>query len=243
VASNNPGLWQAVDTDDPVIAAGIERLRTRMQRELTPADGLAGWKVGWNDRELRARFGISSGVVGYLRESSTGAFATWSLANMSVPLAEIEIAISLGGPIRSADADDEVLGAINGVAPAVEVLDVTELTPVDAIGTNLWHRAAILGQGADLQALEGPLSGHSVKNVGQPHPLPGLETFKQDLPDILRFVADGATKLGQRVEPGHIVLCGNLARSPIPIRAYDTLHASFGPVGDITINFTTETPP
>lgn len=221
-------LWDAVAVGDPIIRAGVTLLAERVSEARKGGEGIVGWKVGWNDIAFRQKMGVSSGVVGVLFEQTTTDHGHLSLDGATRPGVEFEVAFRLGP--RSAGG-----WTIEAVAPAIELIDVNELDPARAIGGNIWHRAAIIGDCVQPVPRSGEaLTLHRTHNDG---PLPAVVPAEPllDVAAIVRFVETGADAIGEVLEEGQWVLGGNLAGRVLWVEPGDRLTATFDKLGDVAV--------
>jgi 2-keto-4-pentenoate hydratase len=228
-------FWRPMDLEDERIAAGVARLQRARAGAVAAGAAHIGWKVGWNDPAFRTRFGLRSGVVGHLLDTTVIRHDRHDLRGATRAGGEYELAVRMRTDVFPGDDGHAAIGA---VAPAIEVLDVAVLDVEAAVAVNVWHRAAIVGaetpyEAAMLDGLEVAVS----KSGSPPAELPRVYEAIAVLPEVLRFVADGAVRSGDRLRAGHLVMCGNLAPGIAWVHTGDHLHAAFGRLGSVEVHF------
>jgi 2-oxo-hept-3-ene-1,7-dioate hydratase len=186
----------------------------------------AGWKIGFNVPAVREQLGISERVVGHMvRPGILESGATYSLAGHTQALAEPEVAIHVG-------VED---GAIAGLGPAIEMVDVTlPFEDIEAIlERNIFHRAAVLG--APVATAEVPERGVVTRNGEVVHdvdPRPATG----DLGSIVALVQDTLTEHGEALQEGEVIICGIFA-PPLEVSPGDEIAVDLGPLGRCSLRF------
>jgi 2-keto-4-pentenoate hydratase len=229
-------LWRPVDDSDERVRRGSARLARRRRQELSGGVRHVGWKVGWNDLEARQVIGVRSGVVGFLTSGTVSSEPTVSLAGTNWAGAEVELALRVradvsGAPVRVA-----------AIAPAVEVVNVSDFDVEAAVAANVWHHAAVVGPE---QAFEPGLLDRVAITVRHGrdellHLAPPAATLGP-LDALLAFVDSGARLLDGRLADGDIVLSGNLAPRPQRVAPGDVTFVDYGRLGSLTVRFVGDT--
>ena len=227
--------WELVDTTDDRVRTGLERLAERRRGELAAGARHTGWKVGFNDANARAMIGLRTGVVGYLTDRSRSDAGDVAIPDAGVA-GEIELAFRLASAVGANASDDDALGAIAAVAPAIEVVVFADMDVEDMLARDVWHHAYALGadttwEPAVIDALTVD-AHHNATPLDVPRPAADKLAF---VPDMLRFVASGAEAIGARLDAGDIVLSGSLAASLAWLDRGDTLTATMGPLGAVRV--------
>ncbi|MED5607860.1 MULTISPECIES: 2-keto-4-pentenoate hydratase [Pseudomonas] len=96
-----------------------------LQERLEEGETLSGWKVAFAGALAQARFGLSEPVYGALTSGMRVApHSRVALVHLIQPKLEVEMAFRLGRNIApGAYSDEQLLDAIDGVAPAFEIAD------------------------------------------------------------------------------------------------------------------------
>ena len=173
-----------------------------------------GWKIGFNDRASQERMGLSGPVVGFLRRGDLLDSGESFHAPPGVAIkVEMEIALRIGRDVAADATVDESEAAIAAIAPAFEVVDVTE--PVEGIEAllrvNLYHAAVLLGPEAShvpknpRREISGQLAirGGTVHEVG-PRRLPAR------FGEFVQVVAATLGSHGERLCAGDWIICGSI---------------------------------
>lgn len=164
------------------------------------------------------------------------------------PRIEVELAFILKYPLQGPGIKiTDVLDAINYVVPALEVIDAriqrvdpnsgTTRKVTDTISDNAANAAIILGgrpvkpDAVDMRWVSALLYRNGVIEET------GVAAA------VLNHPARGVTWLANKLAPhgvslmaGEIVLGGSFT-APVPVRAGDTFHADYGPLGSIAVRF------
>jgi 2-oxo-hept-3-ene-1,7-dioate hydratase len=214
-----------------------------MQRKVAAGRKLIGHKVGLTSKAMQRSSMIDEPDYGYiLDDQMIGDGAKVKHADYCKPRVEVELAFVIGkrltGPgIGLAD----VLRATEYVIPAIEIVDARIADPrkiTDTVADNGAAAGIALGGrpvgplDVDLRFVGGIMYRNSeIEETGLAagvlgHPALGVAWL--------------ANKLGQNgiaLEPGHIVLAGSFTRVVFAQKG-DTIHADYGPLGGIAIQFT-----
>jgi 2-oxo-hept-3-ene-1,7-dioate hydratase len=158
-----------------------------------------------------------------------------------VPRAEVELAFVLNKPLKGPGVGlIDVLRATEYVIPAIELIDARLVNPrkiFDTIADNGAAAGIVIGGRAvrpmdvDLRLVGGIMSVNSeIEETGLAagvlgHPAMGIA-----------WLANKIGPYGRVIEPGHITLSGSFTR-PVWAKKGDTLHADFGPLGAISVQF------
>jgi 2-keto-4-pentenoate hydratase len=193
---------------------GMESQLQRWRREVLAPGLRLGWKIGFNDRPSQQRMGLAEPLLGYLRSdrrlSSGDRFVVPTGAVIKV---EVEIALHLGRDLGAGATTDEAEAAVSALAPAVEVVNVTQ--PLDSIEAllagNLYHAAVLIGPGrtgvpTDPRALLH--GGLQVNNL----PVRTSETIRlpERLGEFVRVAADTLARHGEHLSAGDWIICGSI---------------------------------
>jgi 2-keto-4-pentenoate hydratase len=135
-------------SSDPRVAAGLRAALARREAEVRGGAEPLGWKIGINVPGVQRRLGLEAPVIGSLTSvTELASGAERSVAEMTRPAVEPEVAIHLGGPV-AADADPAAAReAIAGLGAAIELVDVDlPFEDVEAIvAGNVFHRGVVFG--------------------------------------------------------------------------------------------------
>jgi 2-keto-4-pentenoate hydratase len=228
-------------SSDPRVAAGLRAALARREAELSAGARPLGWKIGINVPEVQRRLGLEAPVIGYLTTATElASSAERSLAGMTRPAVEPEVAVHLGGPV-AADADPAaVRQAIAGLGAAIELVDVD--LPFEDVETivagNVFHRGVIFGP-PDTARAGGSLDGLKVRvtrNSAQEAAADVAEAG-DDPVEVVRHVAGLLAPLGVSLEPGDRIIAGSLA-TPLPVEPGDSIEVEIDPLGSVRLALT-----
>jgi 2-oxo-hept-3-ene-1,7-dioate hydratase len=230
-------LWPDIAIEDSyAISSAVT------QRKVADGARLIGHKVGLTSKAMQRSSQIDEPDYGHLLDSMMIADgAKIPHANYCVPRVEIELAFVLGTKLRGPGVGlPEVLRATEYVVPAIEIVDARVKDPrkiVDTVADNGAAAGIVIGgrpvkpMDIDLRWVGGIMYRNSeIEETGVAagvlgHPALGVAWL--------------ANKLGQHgvgLEVGHLVLAGSFTRV-VFARKGDTLHADFGPLGGIAVQF------
>jgi 2-keto-4-pentenoate hydratase len=223
-------LWVPVDRSDERVRAGLERMMEARARAVADGARPVGWKIGWNAPAVRERLGVGSSVIGFLLDSGIHrAGEPVPLDGTVNPGAEVELALRIGDG-----------GVLAGVGPGIELVDVHgDFDHVEAaLAANVWNRGAVLGETHDwspgmLDDIEVRVehNGEPFADPARPHDAIG------DPEELVRFVAETTSSLGEELREGDVILSGLLVPSPVWTKPGDRVGADYGELGRLELSF------
>jgi 2-keto-4-pentenoate hydratase len=164
-----------------------------------------------------------------------------SFASWSKPVAEPEIALHLGRDVLAGADRTTAATAINGIAPAIELvdLDAPPEDPERILAGNIYQRRVVLADGGPGRAGSGS-DGLTCRIIRR-----GAEFARTSDPqantgawiDIVRHVADVLAAFGERLRAGEIIITGSVV-PPLTIEADETGMAfEVDPAGSVAVRF------
>jgi len=201
--------------NDPGALRGLKRALADRQKKLDAGSQPLGWKVGFGGPAALEMLGISRPLVGYLlHDGLLVSGTTVSIKDWTKPVAEPEIAITMGRDLPGGGDKDDAAAAIAGIGPAIELADVVvpPENAEDIVAANINHAAVILGgfdrsrAGARLDGL----SGHVMRSGRELALVEDLEANTGTLIDIVRSVADTLGDVGETLREGEIIIAGSV---------------------------------
>lgn len=212
------------------------------QRKIKAGAKLIGHKVGLTSKAMQRSSMIDEPDYGYiLDDQMIGDGAKLKHADFCKPRVEVELAFVMGKRLQGPGIGlADVLRATEYVIPAIEVVDARLADPrkiVDTVADNGAAAGIALGgrpvgpMDVDLRWVGGIMYRNSeIEETGLAagvlgHPALGVA-----------WLANKICTYGHALEPGHIVLAGSFTRVVFAQKG-DTLHADFGPLGGIAIQF------
>ena len=212
------------------------------KRKIAAGARLIGHKVGLTSKAMQRSSQIDEPDYGHLLDHMMVADGgRVAHENYCLPRVEIELAFILGKPLRGPGVGlTDVLRATEYVVPAIEIVDARLQDPrkiFDTVSDNGAAAGIVIGGrpvgplDVDLRWVGGIMYRNSeIEETGVAagvlgHPALGVAWL--------------ANKLGQHgvaLEPGHLVLAGSFTRVVFAKKG-DTLHADFGALGGIAVQF------
>jgi 2-oxo-hept-3-ene-1,7-dioate hydratase len=211
-------------------------------RKIAAGAELIGHKVGLTSKAMQRSSQIDEPDYGHLLDSMMIADgAKVPHENYCLPRVEIELAFILGKSLRGPGIGlPEVLRATEYVVPAIEIVDARlrdQRKIFDTVADNGAAAGIVIGgrpigpMDVDLRWVGGIMYRNSeIEETGVAagvlgHPALGVA-----------WLANKLGLHGVALEPGHLVLAGSFTRV-VFARKGDTLHADFGSLGGIAIQF------
>lgn len=211
-------------------------------RKIAAGARLIGHKVGLTSKAMQRSSQIDEPDYGYLLDHMMIVDgAKIPHANFCRPRVEIELAFVLGKPLNGPGVGlTDVLRATEYVVPAIEIVDARLLDPrkiFDTVADNGAAAGIVVGgrpirpMDVDLRWVGGIMYLNSeIEETGVAagvlgHPALGVA-----------WLANKLGSVGVTLEPGHLVLAGSFTRVVFVCKG-DTLHADFGSLGGIAVQF------
>jgi 2-oxo-hept-3-ene-1,7-dioate hydratase len=201
-----------------------------------------GHKVGLTSKAMQRSSMIDEPDYGYiLDDQMIGDGAKVPHANYCKPRVEVELAFIMGKRLMGPGVGlTDVLRATEYVVPAIEIVDARIVDPrkiVDTVADNGAAAGIALG-GRPVGPLDVDLrwvGGIMYRNAEIEET--GLAAGVLGHPALgVAWLANRLGQSGTALEPGHIVLAGSFTRVVFAQKG-DTLHADFGPLGGLAIQF------
>ena len=211
-------------------------------RKIAGGAKLIGHKVGLTSKAMQRSSNIDEPDFGYLLDNMMIADgASVKHENFCLPRVEVELAFIMGKTLKGPGVGlTDVLRATEYVVPALEIVDARLQDPrkiFDTVSDNGAAAGIVVGgrpvgpMDVDLRWVGGIMYRNAeIEETGVAagvlgHPALGVAWL--------------ANKIGQHgvaLEPGHLVLAGSFTRV-VYARKGDTLHADFGELGGIALQF------
>jgi 2-oxo-hept-3-ene-1,7-dioate hydratase len=213
-----------------------------MKRKVAQGRKVIGHKVGLTSKAMQRSSMIDEPDYGYiLDDQMIGDGAKVPHANYCKPRVEVELAFIMGKRLIGPGVGlTDVLRATEYVVPAMEIVDARIIDPrkiVDTVADNGAAAGIAIGgrpvgpMDVDLRWVGGIMYKNSeIEETGLAagvlgHPALGVA-----------WLANKLGSIGTALEPGHIVLAGSFTRVVFAGKG-DTIHADYGPLGGIAIQF------
>jgi 2-keto-4-pentenoate hydratase len=227
---------------DPRIAEGLRTQMALRDKHLAAGARQAGWKVGFGAPAAMEKLKLTAPLVGFVLDRAllTSGDAV-SLADWQKPVAEAEIAATLGRDLPANATRDEARAAIAAIGPAIELADID--CPMDDVTAilsgDIFQRHVILGprdttrHGARLDGLKARVN-RSGTDVAVPD---DLQAPTGDIVDIVRHVAQIAAAVGSGLRAGQFIICGSLTPPMFLQPGERDVTLALEPVGAVSIRF------
>jgi 2-oxo-hept-3-ene-1,7-dioate hydratase len=212
------------------------------RRKIAGGRKLLGHKVGLTSKAMQQASQIDEPDYGHLLDDMMlhdGAKVPH--ANYCVPRVEPELAFVLAKPLKGPGIGLlDVLRATEYIVPAIEIIDARVQNPrkiFDTVADNGAAAGIVLGgrpvrpHDVDLRWVGAVFYRNSeIEETGIAagvlgHPAMGIA-----------WLANKVGRFGTVLEPGHVMLSGSFTR-PVWADKGDTLHADFGPLGSVAVQF------
>lgn len=223
--------------DSYAISSAVAAERIKAGRKII------GHKIGLTSKAMQASSKIDEPDYGYLFDDqvfSDGAKIPFE--SFCVPRVEPELTFILKEPLKGPGIGlVDVLRATEWVVPSIEIIDarVTEPRKIyDTVADNGAAAAIVLGgrpvrpDAVDLRWVGAVFYRNSeIEETGLAAGVLGHPAM------AIAWLANKLAPFGTTLEPGHLMLSGSFTR-PVWAAKGDTLHADFGPLGSVAVQFT-----
>ena len=224
-----------------IISAGLQAHFDAIEKRISGGEERLGFKVALNAPAAQKNIGIPYSLVAGLTKTTIRPNGdTMSLAGMTGPAVEAEVAVWLGADIAPDASVAEAAAAVSQWAPAIEVVDINRPFDQlqDILTEGVFHKAVIFGEpkapapGADLSGIQAraTLGDESVADVD-------ARTATGHAPEVLVHVAKLLDQAGQRLRAGDVVILGamNPLTRPEPGQRFTVGLAG---LGSVSVDFT-----
>jgi 2-oxo-hept-3-ene-1,7-dioate hydratase len=212
------------------------------KKKLKAGRRVIGHKIGLTSKAMQQSLGINEPDYGHLFDDMlVPDGAKLPHENYCVPRIEVELAFVLGKALKGPGIGlFDVLRATEYVVPSLEIIDARLVNPrkiFDTVADNGAAAGIVIGgqvmrpDDFDMRWAGAILYKNSeIEETGLAagvlgHPALGIA-----------WLANKLGPLGITLQPGHILLSGSFTR-PIHAAKGDTIHADFGPLGGLAIQF------
>ena len=223
--------------DSYAISSMVAEARKREGRKIV------GHKIGLTSKAMQASSRIDEPDYGYLFDDlvlADGAKVPFD--SFCVPRVEPELTFILKEPLKGPGVGlVDVMRATEWVVPSIEIIDarVTEPRKIyDTVADNGAAAGIVLGgrpvrpEDVDLRWVGAIFDRNSeIEETGIAAGVLGHPAM------AIAWLANKLAPFGTTLEPGHLMLSGSFTR-PVWAAKGDTLHADFGPLGSVAVQFT-----
>ena len=203
---------------------------------------LIGHKIGLTSKAMQQSSQIDEPDYGHLLDTMLlGDGAKASHADFCVPRAEPELTFVLKQPLKGPGVGlIDVLRATEYVIPSIEIIDARVQNPrriTDTVADNGAAARIVLGgrpvrpEDVDLRWVGALFYRNAeIEETGIAAGVLGHPAM------AIAWLANKVGRFGTVLEPGHLMLSGSFTR-PVWAEKGDTLHADFGPLGSVCVEF------
>ncbi len=212
-------------------------------RWLAAGERQLGWKLAFTGAGARKMMGSDGPGFGYLLERGRAASgASYVAAEMTTPLLEVELAITLGGDLTGPDVTrEQVVAQLATIAPSFEVLerrgDMAADLPL-GIADNILQSGVVLGEpiapsaGLDL----GAMTVEIFKGGQLEKSMLAREVIDEQFRSVA-WLANQLAPFGQGLKAGQVIMSGSFV-PPFPVEAGEAWEARLAGVGAVTVQIT-----
>ncbi len=223
---------------DAIFERGMRAQLNAWRQRLAAGEQRVGWKMGYMDAQVRARLGLPHPLTGFLASGRLirdgDVLRCPPRANL---LAESEVALRLGRDLAPGCSPREAADAVDALAPALEIVDVTQPLEdmAEILAGNLFHAAVVLGA---------PLT---VRNLGSLPDVTGglwVNATQQGTVDpacvlqnpgaLLAQVAGLLDHFGVGLRAGDWIITGSVVK-PWRVQAGDEVMVNLGALGRVAL--------
>jgi 2-oxo-hept-3-ene-1,7-dioate hydratase len=213
-----------------------------LQHRLEQGAKIVGHKIGLTSKAMQAASKIDEPDYGYITDDGVIADgATVPFEDFCVPRVEPELTFILKKPLQGPGVGlVDVLRATEWVVPSIEIIDarVTEPRKIfDTVADNGAYSRLVLGgrpvrpDDVDLRWVGAVFYRNAeIEETGLAAGVLGHPAM------AVAWLANKLAPFSTALEPGHMMLSGSFTR-PVWANKGDTLHADFGPLGSVAVQF------
>ena len=229
--------WPDITIEDAYAIQGLV-----VKHKVAGGAKVIGHKIGLTSKAMQQSSQIDEPDYGHLFDyMMLGDGAKVEHAKYCVPRVELELAFVLGKRLKGPGVGLlDVLRATEYVVPSIEIIDARVQNPrkiFDTVSDNAAAAGIVTGgrpvgpNEVDLRWVGGIMYRNSeIEETGLAagvlgHPAMGIA-----------WLANKVGRFDVALEPGHIMLSGSFIR-PVWANKGDTLHADFGPLGSVAVQF------
>lgn len=203
---------------------------------------IVGHKIGLTSKAMQASVGIDEPDYGYLFEDQVLADgAVVAHADYCAPRVEPELTFVLREPLKGPKVGlIDVMRATEYVVPSIEIIDARLKNPrkiFDTVADNGAGAGIVLGgrpvrpDAVDLRTVGVALYRNSqIEETGLAAGVLGHPAM------AIAWLANKLAPFDVTLQPGHMMLSGSFTR-PVWVAKGDTLHADFGSLGSVAVQF------
>ena len=222
--------------------AGMAGQLALLQQAARDGARQVGWKAGLGSPSAREMLAIEAPLVGFLLDTTRiEPGAVVDLSDWTEPRAEAEVAVRLGSDVEGGATAAEALAAVEAVAVAIELVDLspppTEVAPV--LAGNIFHRHWTTGAflEVDAGAHLSTTTGHVTTMGVELDAVADVQAATGAAGDVLSEVALLASRYGRGLRRGDVVILGAMV-PPQPVTSGGAFRVALDGHAAISVSFT-----
>jgi 2-keto-4-pentenoate hydratase len=224
----------------PALEQGLRLQAAELRRRLAAGMPRAGWKVCVNDGRMQKKLGLDGCFAGFLDGSrALRSGDAWKVEEGSILGVEPELAIRFRAGVAAGDPAEAIRRAIEGVAPAIEVVDWkgAKLDLESLAASSSFHAGFVVGELRGLDDVpeigpDCPLFRRGDEILGVPDP----SLVPSDLAVLVSRVAACLAGIDEEIRAGD-TLIGGACTNPGRVEDGDEVEADFGRLGRVSVRF------
>ncbi|TDL41873.1 2-keto-4-pentenoate hydratase [Kocuria rosea] len=203
---------------------------------------LVGHKVGLTSTAIQEQLGVTEPDAGVLLDTMIHPDgAVLDVGRLIAPRLEAELALILGADLAGPVGEEEVLAAVASVAVALEVIDSRiadwRIRIVDTVADNASSAEVVLGDPVPLaEARDLAQVGITTWRNGSPVASGAGAAVLGHPARALVWLARQLSQRGENLCAGDVVLPGAV-HAALPVAGGDTVTATAGALGSVTVRF------
>jgi len=235
----NSSTMQPDVVEDVILMQGMQVQLDKWQCLLESGQKREGWKIGFNAMADQERMKLPSPIVGFLTsESVLDSGSTYKGKKAAKIMIEAEVAILIGKDVPAAANKTQLADAIEGFAPAIEIVDVARTSHdiTSILEDNIFHEAVIFGElNRDMPDLTAKDISATVSVNSELVQKGDSSRYPDDITDVVSVVADTLAKQGQCLQAGDWIISGSITK-PAEVFAGDHIEVALSPLGSLSLN-------
>ena len=225
--------------EEAILIDGMQVQLHKWQCLLESGQKRVGWKIGFNAMADQERMKLPSPIVGFLTsESVLDSGSTYKGKKNSKLMVEAEVAILIGKDVPAAADKTQLADAIEGFAPAIELVDVARTSHdiTSILEDNIFHEAVIFGElNRDMPDLRAKDISATVSVNSQVVQNGDPSRYPDDISEVVSVVADTLAKQGQCLQAGDWIISGSMT-IPVEVFAGDHIEVALSPLASLSLN-------
>lgn len=198
---------------------GLSRQLETLERRLAAGESLGGWKVGLTSGQARDSMGAGFRPFGYILDSRIFA----SGANIALDAfervgVENECCFTIGRELAGEVSRDEVLDALDGVAPGFEINErrlAADATAPERLADDLSQWGIVAGPSRDVSGVDFESLVVTLARDGEAVETVAARGHIEDHFTSIAALAAQLSRFGRTLHPGQRVITGSFGRCPV----------------------------